>query len=181
MPLRFRSGSVQLVRLYVEEATVIEAGDLLWLKRDAYGVGCVKPADTFTLSVDAFIGRNRRDSLLNEFQRLFVGIAHSDSAEGDTTPVSVDIGPNAVYEFSVEPHKDSRRGFQFGDPLRPCVIGDAGPTITTTQLEIVEDGDHAIARVMESKVFKSSTANVSFASAFHCGSANRCASLSCSR
>src|SRR4051794_10745466 len=88
--LRFRSGQVELHKVRVDSATVIEAGDLVWLDTDD-----VKPAAAFTWTTDLATTQGN-------FAAVFLGVAHQSSAAGETVDISVDLSPLSVYEFVVE-------------------------------------------------------------------------------
>lgn len=82
--LRYRHGDVQLRRLRVDSATVIEAGDLVWLDSDD-----VKPASDFTWDTNLATTQAA-------FAAAFVGVAHTPSAAGETDDVAVDVSPHSV-------------------------------------------------------------------------------------
>src|SRR5687767_13661826 len=87
--LRLRSGQVQLHKLRVDSGTVIEAGDMVFLNTDD-----VRPASAFAWNTDLATTQGN-------FAAVFLGIAHQQSASGDTEDVSVDLSPHSVYEFDV--------------------------------------------------------------------------------
>lgn len=155
--LRFRSGQVQLHKLRVDSATVIEAGDLLFLDTDD-----VKPASDFTWDTDLATTQAA-------FAASFVGVAHQQSASGDTDDVSVDLSPNAVYEFDV-----ASGTYEVGDALGPDELSSA---LMDQQLEAVGSDTLGIARAAEYKAATATSLRVTFASAFHTGSANTNAAI----
>jgi hypothetical protein len=150
--LRFRSGQVQLVKCRVDSGTVIEAGDMVWLDTDD-----VKPASAFAWTTNLATSQGN-------FAAKFIGIAHQQSANGDTTPISVDISPLSVYEMDVP-----ATTYEVGGLLGP---DESSSTLMDQQLETVGSGAAAIARAVEYKATASSTLRVSFASAFSTASAN---------
>ncbi|MBW3540721.1 MAG: hypothetical protein KY476_10660 [Planctomycetes bacterium] len=155
--LRFRSGQVQLARLRVDSATVLEAGDLVFLDSDD-----VKPASAFAWNTDLATTQSA-------FAASFLGVCHQQSADGDTDDVSVDLSPNSVYEFDV-----NAATYEVGDDLGP---DEASSKLMDQQLEAVASGTLGIARSREYKAASSSLLRVSFASAFHTGSANANAAI----
>ena len=150
--LRFRSGDVQLHKLRVDSATVLEAGDLVYLDTDD-----VKPASSFTWTTDLATTQSA-------FAASFLGVVHQQSAAGETEDVSVDLSPRAVYEFDV-----NAGTYEVGDELGPDELSSA---LMDQQLEAVASGTLAIARSAEYKAASSSLLRVTFASAFQTGSAN---------
>jgi hypothetical protein len=150
--LRFRSGQVQLARLRVDSGTVIEAGDLVFLDSDD-----VKPASDFTWDTNLATTQAA-------FAAAFLGIAHQQSADGDTDDISVDLSPHAVYEFDAAP-----AAYEVGDALGP---DEDSSTLMDQQLEAVGSDGLGIARAVEYKPAGSSLVRVTFASAFYTSSGN---------
>ena len=150
--LRFRSGQVHLHKLRVDSATVIEAGDMLFLDTDD-----VKPAKDFTWDTDLATTQS-------SFAASFVGIAHEQSAAGETDDVSVDLSSSSVYELDV-----NAAAYEVGDDLGPDELSSK---LMNQQLEAVSTGTRAIARAAEYKPAGSTLLRVTFASAFYTGSAN---------
>ncbi len=155
--LRFRSGQVQLRKVRVGEATVISAGDLVYLDGNL-----AKPAADFAW--DTNVGTTREG-----FAEVFLGVAHQPSPAGETEPISVDMSPFSVYEFDV-----AAGAHEVGDPLGPDA---ADETLMNQQLEKVGSSAAAIARAAEYTPAGSTRLRVSFASAFHVGSANENAAV----
>lgn len=155
--LRFRSGQVQLQKVRVDSATVIEAGDMVYLDSDD-----VKPASDYTWDTDLATTQA-------SFAALFLGIAHEASGNGDTDAISVDVSPNSVYEMEV-----ASGTYEVGDLLGPDENSSA---LSDQKVESVASSSLAIARAAEYKATSSSLLRVMFASAFHTGSANVNASL----
>lgn len=155
--LRFRSGQIQLRKFRVDAATVIEAGDLVWLDTDD-----VKPASAFTWDTDL-------PTTQAAFAALFVGVAHQVSANGDTNDVSIDISPTSVYEFDV-----ASATYEVGTPLGP---DEASSKLMNQQLETVASANLGIARAAEYKAAADTKLRVTFASAFNTASTNTNATL----
>jgi hypothetical protein len=155
--LRFRSGQVQLARLRVDSGTVIEAGDMVFLDSDD-----VKPASSFAWTTDLATTQAA-------FAASFLGIAHQQSADGETDDVSVDLSPHSVYEFDVNPAM-----YEVGDDLGP---DEDSSTLMDQQLEAVGSTGLGIARAIEYRAASSALLRVTFASAFHTGSANANATI----
>lgn len=150
--LRFRSGQVELHKVRVNSATVIEAGDLVWLDTDD-----VKPASAFTWDTNLATTQAA-------FAAVFLGIAHQSSAAGETADISVDLSPLSVYEFDVD--SDT---YELGELLGPDNVSTA---LADQQLTPVASTGLGIARAAEYKAAASTLLRVQFASAFHPASAN---------
>jgi hypothetical protein len=150
--LRFRSGQVQLVKCRVDSATVIEAGDMVWLDGDD-----VKPASAFEWTTNLATTQGN-------FAAKFVGIAHQQSGDGDVSPISVDISPLSVYEMDVP-----STTYEVGGLLGP---DEGSSALMDQQLETVASAASAIARAVEFKATAAGTLRVSFASAYCAASAN---------
>lgn len=150
--LRFRSGQVHLIKCRVDAGTVIEAGDMVWLDGDD-----VKPASAFAWDTNLATTQGG-------FAAKFIGVAHQQSADGDTAPLSVDLSPLSVYEMDVP-----STTYEVGGLLGP---DESSSTLMDQQLESVASGAAAIARAVEFKATASGTLRVSFASAFSAASAN---------
>lgn len=154
--LRFRSGQVHLRKVRVDAGSVISAGDLLWLDGDN-----AKPASQFAWDDDLATTQAA-------FAEKFLGVAHQPSAAGETAPVSVDVSPDAVYEFDVH-----GAAYELGQPLGPDELSGS---LMNQQLEAAVAAS-AIARAAEYTPGTVSTLRVTFASAFHTSSANANAAL----
>lgn len=154
--LRFRSGQVQLVRVAVDAATVIEAGDLVWLDS-----GEAKPASDFEWDTNLATTQAA-------FAAAFLGVAQEPSAEGESSPISVDVSPSSVYEFVT-----AAASYDLGAALGP---DEASSTLMNQQLEAAVAAS-AVARAAEASNGSTSLLRVSFASAFAAGSANVNAAL----
>ncbi len=152
MPTPFRSGLIQLIRLPVSSATVIEPGDMLFVSG-----GVVAPAADFTWTTDLATTQAA-------FAAAFVGIAYTGSADGETEPVSVDVSPLAVYESEANP-----AAFDVGDLLAPAETLSA---LASQTLDVVGSASLAIARAMETTTASSPTVRACFASSIHTASAN---------
>lgn len=138
----------------MDSATVIERSDLVFLDTDD-----VKPASDFTWDTDL-------PTTQAAFAAVFLGVAHEQSADGDTDPVSVDLSPDAVYEFDVPSGT-----YEVGDVLGPDEAA-GGSALTDQQLEAVASGTLGIARSTEFKAAASTSLRVLLASAYYAGSAN---------
>lgn len=152
--VRLRSGQVHLAKVRVDSATVIEKSDLVYLDTDD-----VKPASSFTWNTDL-------PTTQAAFAAVFLGVAHEQSASGDVDPISVDLSPDAVYEFDV-----ASGTYEVGDVLSPDEAA-GGSQLTDQQLESVASGTLGIARSTEFKAVTSTTLRVMLASAYYAGSAN---------
>lgn len=150
--LRFRSGQVQLRKVRVDAATVIEAGDLVWLNTDD-----ARPASAFPWTTNLATTQAA-------FAEKFLGVAHQQSKAGDSDPISVDVSPNSVYEFDAHPAT-----YELGALLGP---DEASSTLMSQRLEAVGAAGNAIARAAEYTPGSQGTLRVTFASAYSTGSAN---------
>jgi hypothetical protein len=150
--LRFRSGQVHLVKCRVDAASVIEAGDLVWLDADD-----VKPASAFAWTTNLATTQGA-------FAAKFLGVAHQQSPAGDDLPISVDISPLSVYEMDV-----NAATYEIGGILGP---DESASALMDQQLETVASAASAIARAVEYRAQSSTTLRVSLASAFSTASAN---------
>ncbi len=154
--LRFRSGQVHLRKVRVDSATVIEAGDLVWLDTDD-----AKPASAFTWTTNLATTQGN-------FAAKFLGVAHQPSAAGETAAISVDVSPESVYEFDV-----ASGSYELGALLGP---DEGSSTLLNKQLESAV-ATSAIARSAEYTAGSVTTLRVTFASAYHTSSANVNASI----
>ena len=150
--LRFRSGQVQLVKVPVEAASVINAGDLVWL--DTAGA---KPASMFPWTTNAATTQGN-------FAAKFLGVAHQHSSAGNSDPVSVDISPMSVYELDSAPAT-----YKFGDFLGP---DDQANHLLDQQLKVSSAATMAIARAVEFTGAGATTLRVVLASAYGTASTN---------
>lgn len=85
----YRFGQVELVKYAVDSATVISAGDMVYLDTND-----VKPASDLTWDTNLATTQAT-------FANTFMGIAREASASGDTDAIDIDISPMSVYEFTV--------------------------------------------------------------------------------
>jgi len=83
-------------------------------------------------------------------------------------PISIDVGPDSVYEFDV-----ASAAYEFGAPLGP---DESSSTLMNKQLEGCVSAA-AIARASEYTPAAATTLRVTFASAFHTSSANTNAAI----
>lgn len=144
--VRFRSGQVELRKVRVDAASVIEAGDLVWLDTDD-----AKPASAFDWTT------NLATTQAN-FKAVFLGVAHQPSAAGETEPISVDVSPLSIYEFDV-----ASGAYEVGGLLGP---DEASSTLMTQQLETVAAATSAIARSVEYRSSGSTKLRVQLLSAY---------------
>ena len=149
--LRFRSGQVHLRKVRVDAATVIEAGDLVWLDTDD-----AKPASAFAWTTNLATTQGN-------FAAKFLGVAHQPSAAGESEPISVDVSADSVYEFDV-----NSAAYEFGQSLGP---DESSNSLMNQQLESAV-GTSSIARAAEYTPAAATTLRVSFASAYAASSAN---------
>ena len=145
-----RSGPTWLVRVPADPAHAISPGDLLGLHN-----GQARPAAATPWEDDA-------DTTRENFAAGFLGVAHSASPAGDAGPVSVDIGPAAVYAPACEPG-----GFAFGQPVGPA---DDGGALSNVRLAPAGTTG-AVGRAVEAAPAAAGRVRASFASAF-CTAAN---------
>lgn len=153
--LRFRSGQVHLRKVRVDSATVIEAGDLVWLDGDD-----AKPASDFAWTTDIAATQAA-------FAAKFLGVAHQQSRDGDTDPISVDVSPHSVYEFDVP-----SAAYEVGQTLGP---DESAAQLMNQQLESALAAN-SIARAAEYAPI-ATTLRVTLASAWATGSGNVNASI----
>lgn len=150
--LRYRTGQTHLRKFAVDSATVIDAGDMVWLDADD-----VKPAP-------AFVWTTNLATTQAAFAAKFAGIAHEASAAGETAEISVDVSPDSVYEMLA-----ASATYEVGDPVGP----DESPA-TTLADQTVEGAvsTSAIGRVVERADTAVTKVLCTFASAYHTGSSN---------
>jgi len=148
---RFRKGQMELVKLAVESATVIEIGDMLYMESTG---GEVKPASSY--------GAGGTFSALQQgFANVFCGIAYESSASGETDDISVDVSPDSVYEFDV-----ASATYAYGDDLGPDESSTPG-VLMDQQLEATSNTANAVARAAEYASAATTLLHVKFASAFN--------------
>lgn len=150
--LRFRSGQVELHRLRVDSATVLNAGDLVYLDTDD-----VKPASEFPFTTDLATTRGN-------VAAVFLGVCHQASAVGEVADVSIDLSPLSVYEFDVE-----TATYEVGDKLA-CSGNSDG--LDSQRLARVTSAAVAIGRAAEYQSTATNRLRAQFASAFHPASSN---------
>ncbi len=150
--LSFRSGQVALQKFRVETTSVVEPGDLIFLDETV-----IRPASETPWNVD--LATTQQD-----FANTFLGIAHEQSANGESDPLSVDVSATSVYEFDV-----TSSTFEFGNALGP----EGGTSVLLDQqLAFVGTAAQAIARAMEYTDQMVTRLRVSFASAYATSSVN---------
>ena len=155
--LRFRSGQVQLRRFRVREEDAITPGDLM-VQDGVHARPMSSVAWTGTASgTRAAAGE------------AFLGVAHSASAAGEASPVSVDVSAMSVYEVAV------RSGsFEVGDLL---AADEDGAGLISDRMDEVSDPIEAIARAAEYTEGPVERLRVTFASSVNTASANAAAQL----
>lgn len=154
----YRSGEQLFVRPAVDSATVIERGDICWLDTDD-----VKPASSYTWS-------SSDSATQAAFTAVFLGIADDASPSGDTDPINVDISATSVYEFTCV-----SATYEIGNTF--AVDGNGADAIYDQVLEKVATASRCIARARNRATSSTTKVKVSFASAYHTGSANSNAAL----
>lgn len=155
--LHFRSGQVMLQKFRVENTSVIEAGDMVFLDETV-----VRPASETFWNED--LATTRAD-----FASLFLGIAHEPSAYGDVRPISVDVSATSIYEFDV-----TSSTYNNGVTLAP-EEGDSD--LLNQQLAYVATASQAVARAAQYADSMVTRLRVMFASAFTTGSSNSNAAI----
>jgi hypothetical protein len=116
--VRHRFGPQFLIRVAVDSATAIQAGDLLFLDS-----GEAKPAAAETWDTDLATTQAN-------FNNHFLGIAQADheAGSGDLSDFPVDISPMAVYEMDCESEEH-----EVGDLLAPAKA--AGNALVSSTLK----------------------------------------------
>lgn len=147
-----RNGQKTLRSYPVASATVISIGDMLWSNS-----GEVKPAADFTW--DTNIATTQAS-----FAALFVGIAVTPSASGETTNVQVDVSPEAVYECD-----QASATIDIGTPVGPA---KASGNALENQKVVAATGTSCIGRAASDHQSATTRVRVTYASAFHTASSN---------
>ena len=155
--LNYRTGPTLLVRVAADAAAEIRPGALLALVG-----GSAVPAAAMPWPGDA-------DAAREAFAGAFLGVAHSASPAGDGGPVSVCVGPQAVYAPGLTPG-----GCAFGAALGPA---DDGAALLDDRLTPVPDRGAAVARALEAAPAGAAAVRCTFASAFHPGSGHAAAAV----
>lgn len=149
--LRYRKGQVALRKVAVDSATVIEAGDMVWLDTDD-----AKPASDYTWSSDLATTQAG-------FAAKFLGIAQEPSAAGETDDILVDVSPDSVYEFQC-----ASATHVVGAPMGPDLVGSETLGDQTLEAAVATS---AVARCAET-TGTATKVLATFASAYHTGSGN---------
>lgn len=147
--MRYRHGQQSLRKLAVASATVIEQGDLVWMNTST-SPSTIKPASDFTWDTNLATTQA-------SFAALFVGVALTSSASGETDPVTVDVSPLSVYEYACPSGT-----YDCSDPMGPDENSSA---LADQQLEIAAKAA-AVAYVAEPVTTAATSVLVSFASAY---------------
>lgn len=150
--LRYRHGAQKLVKVAVDSATVIEAGDLVFLDTDD-----AKPVSSFAW--DSNLATTQASVAAK-----FLGVAQEPSASGETDEISVDISPDSVYEFQA-----ASGTYEIGDPVGPDHDGSETLLDQTVESAVAAS---SIGRVMRRETATTTKVLVSFASAYHVGANN---------
>lgn len=151
----YRYGQRELVKGAVDSAIVVEIGDMVFLNTDD-----VRPATSFTWDDGAGGSLSDLDGTQALFAAQFLGVAAEASASGQTDPISVDISPLSVYEFSV-----ASATYEIGGTLAPDKTVGAD-TLQDQQLEAA-DQNSSIAMAKRRHTSATTKLHVSFASAYN--------------
>jgi len=148
-----RSGQQTLRSYPVASATVINIGDMVWTNS-----GEVKAAGDFTWTTDLATTRAN-------FAALFVGIARTPSAAGETTNVQVDVSPEAVYEID-----QASAAIDIGTPIGPAK--QSGNLLESQKVVATGDATTCIGYAAYDYQSATTRVRVTFASARHSASSN---------
>ncbi|MGD9853827.1 MAG: hypothetical protein AB7U20_02655 [Planctomycetaceae bacterium] len=153
----FRSGQVVLQKFRVESSSIIEPGDMVFLDETV-----ARPASEMTWNTNLATTQG-------DFAAMFLGIAHEQSGDGESTPISVDISATSLYEFNV-----TSSTYDNGNTLGP---EGASSELLDQQLAYVGSGAQAIARAAEYAESMVTRLRVTFASAYTTSSSNTNAAI----
>jgi len=142
----------KIVTARVDSATVIAIGDMVYLDTDD-----VKPASAFTW--DTNIATTQAG-----FAAVFLGIAVDASANGETTPIRVDISPERIWTMTLV-----SQTLEVGKTLGPAKA--AGNALLSQTLDAAVAAS-AIARSTEYAASAQTSGKVVFASAFGVNTGN---------
>lgn len=156
--MQFRNGIRFLVQCPVLSATEIAAGDLLY-----WDNGMAKPAADYPWNTDLATTQAN-------FAAAFLGVAYSNSALGESHPVSVDVSPFAFYEAETATTLSTFAAFVAPSEEAPGVLSNRvlAATLAASQ---------AIGRVTKIATGSQKHAGVSLASSVFTASANVNAAL----
>lgn len=149
----YRHGPQLFVRPAVDSGTVIELSDLVYLDTDD-----VKPASSYTWS-------SSDAATQAAFANVFMGVACDASPSGDTNPINVDISATSVYEFTCV-----ATTWELGNTF--AVDGNGADALIDQTLEKSGTATACIARAVNRATASTAKVLVTFASAYHTGSAN---------
>ena len=121
--------SGRTIRLPVDSAVVVEAGDMMFLNADD-----ARPASSFS-----YVSGNLDGTQAN-FAAKFLGVAQEASASGDTDPIT--IQKSGVFEFVC-----ASATFEFGDLVGPDDNATPDALLDQQVIGIGENGMGAIGRV----------------------------------
>lgn len=153
----YRFGQTEIVGIPVDSGTVISIGDMVYLAS-----GKALPAASTTWNTN--LATTQAD-----FANVFLGISQSQSANGDTDDIDVDISPMSVYEFSV-----ASDTYTMGVPLG--ADKDTGNAILSQTLEDAVAAS-SVATCYKPAAVATTLLKVKFASAFNPASSNANISL----
>lgn len=156
--LKYRSGLTQLVKMRVDEPSVIHPGDLVYLDN-----GIIRPARFFAWTSNLSATQDR-------FADFFAGVAHQWSAAGQVDDISVDISPLSIYEFDCTP-----AAYEVGDPLSlaEVLLGPGKAVLSSHRLQLPAAGVRCIARAAEYQTPDSNSIRVNLVSALHAATADQ--------
>jgi len=111
---RYRRGKRQLVQMPVASATVIEKGDMVLM------VSGLATTPSLVYVEDTYIGNEA--TLQAAAAVIFVGVAETASAVGQTDDILVDVSIDSIYEFQ----QSAAAAISFGDVLEIACASWAG-------------------------------------------------------
>lgn len=144
---RHRHGSQTLIAMAVLSGTVIEKGDF---------VGLAATNET-VVNVGAISDSGDEAANRESAQEVFLGIAQTASADGETEDVMVDISLEVIHELTLE----SAANLSFGDLIE--IYSDSGPcedqtTVAGSTSEIavcvkpISSGVNFLAKLLPQKI-----------------------------
>lgn len=149
----YRRGEQIFTRPSADSAIVIERGDICWLNTDD-----VRPAASYTWS-------SSDAATQTAIANVFLGIADEAKPAGAAGLVNIDISATSVYEFTCV-----ATTWEVGTTF--AVDGNGSDALFSQVLEKSATATQCIARALDRATASSTKVHVSFASAYHTGSAN---------
>jgi hypothetical protein len=149
----YRHGPQIFIRPSADSGTVIERGDICYLDTDD-----VKTPSQYTWATS---DAATQAAIAN----LFLGIADESKPSGSAGLVNVDISSTSVYEFVCV-----ATTWEVGTPF--AIDGNGSNAMFDQVLEKTATVTCAIARSIDRATASTALTHVSFASAYHTGSAN---------